>query len=111
MTPAATTVLRRVMREMGSTGLITSADADALRAYCESVARYQYAARMRSSRVRWCAGRRASSSRTRSTRSSVTTRSSCARELGLTPAARTGLHGNQQEERDPFADFLDGTNG
>jgi phage terminase small subunit len=32
---------------------------------------------------------------------------SFARELGLTPAARTNLHGNQKPEPDPFADFPD----
>jgi P27 family predicted phage terminase small subunit len=34
---------------------------------------------------------------------------SLARELGLTPSARSGMTGAAQEERDPFAEFLDGT--
>ncbi len=32
-----------------------------------------------------------------------------ARELGLTPSTRAGMTGQPREQRDAFADFLDGT--
>ena len=34
------------MREMGATGVITPADVDVFRAFCDAAARYQFAARM-----------------------------------------------------------------
>ena len=46
MDPDAKVVWRRVIRDMRHTGVIRAADADVLRAYCESVVRYQHAARL-----------------------------------------------------------------
>lgn len=114
MAPAANTVWRRVMRDMAATGVITSADADVLRTYCESVVRYQYAARMLEQSgplVRGQRGELVKNPLHQVVRDNAVLLRAFARELGLTPSARTGLHGNQQEERDPFADFLDGTTG
>ena len=44
MSPAAKAVWRRVLREFGQANVITAADADIFRAYCEAVARYAQAA-------------------------------------------------------------------
>ena len=45
MSPAAKAAWRRVLREFGHANIITAADADIVRAYCEAVARYAPAAR------------------------------------------------------------------
>ena len=114
MAPAATATWRRVMRDMGATGVITSADADVLRAYCESVARYQYAAGMLQQSgplVRGQRGELVKNPLHQVVRDNVVLVRALARELGLTPAARTVLRGSEAEERDPFADFLDGATG
>lgn len=113
--PAATTVWRRVLREMGATGVITAVDADVLRIYCESVARYLYAAGMlEASGPLITAGgtgaRRGELVKNplhQVVRDNAVLVRALARELGLTPAARVGLRGRDQAERDPFADFLD----
>jgi P27 family predicted phage terminase small subunit len=111
MAPAAVAVWRRVMREMGATGVITGADADVFRTYCESVARYQYAARMLEQSgplVRGQRGELVKNPLHQVVRDNAVLLRALARELGLTPAARTGLRANGEPERDPFADFLDG---
>lgn len=118
MGPAARAVWRRVMREMGATGVITAADADVFRVFCESVARYEYAARLleqsgpliaaRGHGAR--AGELVKSPLHQIVRDDAVLVRALARELGLTPTARTGLRGNGEADRDPFADFLDGTN-
>ena len=111
MSPAAIAVWRRVLREMGATGVITSADGDVLRTYCESVARYGYAAKLLETSgplVRGQKGELVKNPLHQVVRDNAVLVRSLARELGLTPAARANLHGNPEPERDPFADFLDG---
>ena len=44
LAPAAAQVWMRVMAECGGSGVITAADTDVLRVYCEAVARYEEAA-------------------------------------------------------------------
>jgi P27 family predicted phage terminase small subunit len=46
MDAEAKVVWRRVIRNMGATGVIRASDADALRCYCEAVSRYNQAARL-----------------------------------------------------------------
>ncbi len=119
MGPVAKTVWRRVIREIGATGIITAVDADVLRVYCESVARYLYAARMleQSGPLITAGGTGARRGElvknplAQIVRDNALLLRAFARELGLTPAARVGLRGNGETERDPFADFLDGTAG
>jgi len=107
---AASVVWSRVMREMGASGVITAADTDALRVYCEAVARYTEAARLL-----------AKSAPVTKSREGVWVRNplavvvrdnallvrAYARELGLTPAARASMTTPARHEADAFADFLD----
>ena len=115
--PAAAEVWRHVLAEMGATGVITGADADVLRLYCEAVARYRQAAALldqtgpllqaRGHGAR--AGELVKNPLSQIVRDNAVLVRAFARELGLTPAARASLHSGGREERDPFADFLDGT--
>ena len=109
--PAAAIVWRRVMREMGATGVITGADTDVFRVLCETVARYEYAARMHETTgllIRGQKGELVKNPLHQIVRDNAVLVLSFARELGLTPAARANLRGGEDAERDPFADFLDG---
>ena len=116
MGDVATAVWRRVLREMGPTGVITAVDADILRTYCETVARYLYAGRLldQSGPLIQARGHGARQGELvknplhQVVRDHAVLVRALARELGLTPAARTSLQGGAEPERDPFADFLDG---
>jgi P27 family predicted phage terminase small subunit len=117
--PAATEVWRRVAGAMGATGVLTAADADALRIYAESVARYQHAAGLldQSGPLITAAGRGARRGELvknplhQIVRDNAVLVRAYARELGLTPAARVGLRARDEAEPDPFAAFLDRTAG
>ena len=101
MSPAAIAVWRRVLREMGATGVITSADADVFRAYCESVARYAYAAKLLETSgplVRGQKGELVKNPIAQLVRDNALLVRALARELGLTPSARSGLR--TEGERD-----------
>lgn len=100
----------RVVTEYGHTGVITAADTDALRAYCEAVARYRQAAGLLRQ-----SGPLIKSKRTgefvknplhQITRDNADLMRQYARELGLTPSARTGLQGKEREAPSKLADFL-----
>lgn len=108
----AKAVWRRVIREYGGAGVLTGADTDILRAYCESVARYQRAATMLDGSAPLIRGARGGelvkNPLHQVVRDNTVLVRALARELGLTPSARAGLHGNQEPERDPVEDFLDG---
>ena len=114
MGPVATTVWRRVLREMGATGVISAVDADVLRIYCESVARYLYAAQMLEGSGPLVRGQKDELVKNplhQIVRDNAVLVRALARELGLTPSARAGLSGRQPPDADPFADFLDGPAG
>lgn len=114
--PAAREVWRHVIRTMGPTGVITGADADVLRAYCEAVARYRQAAALleRSGPLVVAGGTGARRGElvknplAQIVRDNALLLRMFARELGLTPAARPSLTSNVPPERDSFAAFLDG---
>lgn len=111
MSASAKMVWRRVLREMGATGVITPADGDVLRAYCEAASRYVYAATTLERvgpLVRGQKGELVKNPLHQVVRDNAVLLRGFARELGLTPAARAGLTGHGHDEADPFADFLDG---
>lgn len=100
----------RVVTEYGHTGVITAADTDALRAYCEAVARYRQAAGLlrqsgpliKSKR----SGEFVKNPLHQITRDNADLMRQYARELGLTPSARTGLQGKEQEAPSKLTEFL-----
>ncbi len=114
--PVAREVWRHVARTIGHTGVITGADVDVLRAYCEAVARYRQAAALldKSGPLIVAGGTGARRGElvknplAQIVRDNALLIRMLARELGLTPAARPGLSAHVPPERDPFAAFLDG---
>jgi P27 family predicted phage terminase small subunit len=107
LSKAAAIVWRRVMRDFGGTGVLTAVDADALRAYCEAVARYEHAASMLEESGPLVRGARrgelVKNPLHQIVRDNAELMRQFARELGLTPSARTGLRvGGEEEETDPL---------
>jgi len=108
----AAVVWRRVIREFGHAGVLTAVDSDILRAYCESVARYESAGAMLDASgplVRGVRGHELVKNPLHQiVRDNAVLVRSLARELGLTPSARAGLHATPEPlERDPFAILLE----
>jgi P27 family predicted phage terminase small subunit len=95
MSDDAKRVWRRVMRAYGPTGVITGADGDAFRVYCEAVARYVQAARTLEASGPLVRGARSGelvkNPLHQIVRDNAILLRAFARELGLTPSARTGL--------------------
>ncbi len=97
MDTAAQMVWKRVMREFGPANVITAADTDVLRCYCEAVSRYTDAARMlaqSSPLVRGAERRGGELVRNplhQVVRDNADLVKLFARELGLSPAARSSL--------------------
>lgn len=92
----AQAVWRRVVREFGHTGVIRGADADVMRIYCETVARYEKASRLLDASGPLIKGARGGelvkNPLHQIVRDNATLVRALAGELGLTPAARVGLH-------------------
>lgn len=100
MSARALQVWNRVMLDMGATGVITAVDADALRIYCETVARYEEASRLLTQTGPLVKGREGSLVKNplaQVAKDNANIARAYAQELGLTPAARVGLR------RDPGA--------
>ena len=95
MSDEAKRVWRRVIRDFGATGVITAVDADALRTYCEAVVRYVQAARTLEASGPLVRGARSGelvkNPLHQIVRDNAILLRGFARELGLTPSARTGL--------------------
>jgi P27 family predicted phage terminase small subunit len=102
--PAA--IWRRTVREMPA-GVITAVDADALACYCEAVVRYRQAASLLARSAPLIRGARSgdliANPLDRVTRGWADQIRLFARELGLTPSARAGLH----MEISPFSSSLE----
>ena len=92
----AQAVWRRVLREFGHTGVIRGADGDVMRIYCETVARYEKASRLLDQSGPLIKGARGGvlvkNPLHQVVRDNAVLVRSLAGELGLTPAARVGLH-------------------
>ena len=97
MSDEAKRVWRRVIRDFGATGVITAVDADALRTYCEAAVRYVQAARTLEASGPLVRGARSGelvkNPLHQIVRDNAILLRAFARELGLTPSARTGLTG------------------
>ena len=92
----AQAVWRSVLREFGHTGVIRGADGDVMRIYCETVARYEKASRLLDQSGPLIKGARGGvlvkNPLHQVVRDNAVLVRSLAGELGLTPAARVGLH-------------------
>jgi P27 family predicted phage terminase small subunit len=89
----------RVLRDFGKTGVIRSLDEDALRCYCEAVSRYETAAALLLSSgplIRGRGGELVRNPLHQIVRDNANLIRIYARELGLTPAARVGLHTTEE---------------
>jgi len=111
MSDEAKRVWRRVIRDFGATGVITAVDADALRTYCEAVVRYVQAARTLEASGPLVRGARSGelvkNPLHQIVRDNAILLRAFARELGLTPAARTGLTiGMESDPDDPLEAWL-----
>lgn len=102
----AAQVWREVMRDFAHTGVLTAVDAPTLRAYCEAVARYEQAAQLLEESGPVVRGaRRGDLVRNplhQVMRDNADLMRQMARELGLTPSARTGLQVGDKGDADPF---------
>lgn len=110
MSPASKKIWRRIIRDYGRTGVITAADADVLRAYCDAVVRYVQAdTALQASGPLSRGARRGDVVRNplhQIVRDNAVLLRGFARELGLTPSARSGVAGLAQTSVDPFEQFL-----
>lgn len=109
MSEEAKVVWRRVMREFGAAGVITVADTDTFRAYCEAVAGYVDATTRLAATGLIVRGQKGEIVRNPLVQIQRDYRDGMrllARELGLTPSARTGLRTEKGETLDPMAEFL-----
>jgi len=107
MSDEAKRVWRRVIRDFGATGVLTAVDADALRTYCEAVVRYVQAARTLEASGPLVRGARSGelvkNPLHQIVRDNAVLQRAFARELGLTPSARTGLTvGMEVDPDDPL---------
>lgn len=91
----ARTVWLRLIKEVGPSGVLRGADLDTVRCYCEAVVRYEQAAELLSRTGPLVKGRRAGemikNPLHQVVRDNATLVLTFARELGLTPSARSGL--------------------
>jgi P27 family predicted phage terminase small subunit len=112
MTDASKVVWRRILRDYGATGVITRADADVLRGFCDAVVRYVEADTALQGSGPLIKGRHQDVVKNplhQVVRDNAVLVRGFARELGLTPSARSGVAGNRQAEVDPFEEFLSRT--
>lgn len=100
---AAGVVWDRVIDTYAATGVLTAVDTDVFRAYCEAVARYEYAAKLLEQSgplVRGQRGELVKNPLHQVVRDNADLLRQFARELGLTPASRSGLKGKDHDEGD-----------
>jgi len=111
MDPRAKEVWRRQIESMGGTGVLTVADGDALRAYCEAVSRYEAAASLLAQSGPLVRGARTGdlikNPLHQIVRDNAVLIRLFARELGFVPAGREGIRpGGIGENDDPFEAWL-----
>jgi P27 family predicted phage terminase small subunit len=112
MTVEAKVVWRRVIRNVGQTGIIRAVDLDVLRCYCEAVARYVQAARLYSGPLLKTRGGPVKNPLHQIVREDSEAIRQFARELGLSPSARSALTAmNEPEEGDALDRWMAGKTG
>ena len=107
----AATIWRRTRRSIERTSVITHADADILRAYCEAVARYEYASvelERSGPVVEGAGGNIVKNPLHQVVRDNATLMQRLARELGLTPSAREVIK-TDRAPADPLDAWMAGT--
>jgi P27 family predicted phage terminase small subunit len=106
----AKAVWRHQVRAMSGTGVLTAADTDCLRAYCEAVARYEEAAQMLAETGPLAIGQKGNDIRHplgQIVRDNALLIRQFARDLGFLPSAREGLHVAGEGDDDPLAQWMD----
>jgi P27 family predicted phage terminase small subunit len=109
MSPRAETIWFRQLEAMPA-GVITVVDGDCLRAYCEAVARYEYAAQMLAETGPLAIGQKGNDIRHplgQIVRDNALLIRQFARDLGFLPSAREGLHVAGEGDDDPLARWMD----
>ena len=105
-------VWRRIVRDYGPTGVLTAADADVLRAYCEAFVRYTKSAALLEETGPLVSGARqgelVKNPLHQVVRDNATLMRALGHDIGLSPAARTGLHAAPAAVEDPVETFLGG---
>ena len=99
-----------IVQAVHHTGVLTSADADTLRLYCEAVVRYRSAEDMLVKTGPLIKGRNGEFVKNplhQIVRDNALLMRSLARELGLTPAARSGLRGDLDAQANSAGAKLD----
>ena len=99
-----------VVQAIHHTGVLTAADADTLRMYCEAVVRYRAAESMLTKTGPLIKGRDGEFVKNplhQIVRDNALLMRSLARELGLTPAARSGLRGDLDAQANSAGAKLD----
>lgn len=106
MSDTAKAVWTRVLADYDNAGVITAIDSDAFRIFCEAVARYTTAVRMLDQSGPLVRGARGGelvkNPLHQIVRDNADLARSLAREFGLTPSSRTGLHAGETTVEDPF---------
>lgn len=100
----------QVMGAIGHTGIITAADTEMLRLYVEAVTRYRMAERALRKSGPLLPGRNGDLVKNplhQVVRDNAVLMQKLARELGLTPSARTGMRGNDDDANRSAQDKLD----
>jgi P27 family predicted phage terminase small subunit len=108
MSKAAQTVWRRVVKAMAASGILTSADADALRIYAEAMDRYTVAAELLAAAGPLVPGPRGHDVKnplSQIVRDNANLAKVFGQALGLAPAAREGLHVADTDE-DPLEAWI-----
>jgi P27 family predicted phage terminase small subunit len=103
-------VWERIVESLGSTGVLTSADKDILRLYCEAYVRYLEAEQMLSKTGPLLKGRDGTFVKNplhQIVRDNADAVKKYAREIGLTPASRVGLRGDIGEQANSASAKLD----
>jgi P27 family predicted phage terminase small subunit len=109
MSRRAQAVWRRQVAAMAGTGVLTAADTDSLRCFCEAVSRYRQAAEMLAESGPLAEGQKGNSVRnplTQVVRDNAMLIRTFGRDLGFSPSSREGLHVAVADDGDPLAVWL-----